>query len=371
MECVRRSWLLGELGAVLDYRARDTGRLFEILKLEDQELIGALAGRRRDRLAAEWGEFERSTTGGQTICRHSDPWPQALTGWAGAPRMLHLACSPELRTPLFAEPAVALVGSRRATDYGVSMARTIAQGLAASGVAVIAPFAEGVGAAALTGAIEAGRPAIATMAGGVDVCTPAARRGLYERILARGLAIAELPRGAPVRRWCDPARGRILAGLANLTIVVEAESSPRDLAAARVAQALGRSVAALPGRVTSSLSQGPLRLLVEGVPPVRGAADALDLLCITDARRAESGARAAVDGKARADVTQNREPPATALEPRLRAVLEQVGTGIDTAAKLAASSPDPAQALLALSELELLGVLGRGDGGRYVPRRVP
>jgi DNA processing protein len=178
---------------------------------------------------------------------------------------------------------------------------------------------------------------------------------LYERIRQRGCAVAELPWECSGRRWGRAASERIVAQLAQLIIVVEATDGPGELALARLAQSLGRTVAAVPGRVTSPLSRGSNGLLMEGASLVRGPGDALELLY-----RA-SGARLTLA----AACSSRRRLPA-----RLQRVLAQVGAGLDTPAKLCARVPDAEAVLLALSELELMGLLGRGDGGRYVPRDV-
>jgi len=355
--CLRSSWLLGALGVVLDYHGRDVSRLLGALELEDQQLIEATAGRRRAQLRERWERFgpEEMPGGGpdvESICRHRDGWPRTLARRAGAPRMLYVAAGVKRLRALTADPAVAIVGSRRATDYGMEMARSLARGLAASGVTVVSGFADGIATAAHSGALEVDGPTIAAIAGGVDVCRPASRRALYERVRARGCALAELPCGFRERRWCRIACARTVAGLASLTIVVEADEGPCELAEARVAQALGRTVAAVPGRVTSPLSRGTCALLMEGAPLVRGARDALELLY---GQHTPPGREPALQEPAK-------------LEPRLRTLLEQVGAGRDTLGKLTVSGADAVETMLALCELELMGLLARGDGGRYVPR---
>ena len=290
--------------------------------------------------------------GVETIHRHAPGYPRALEGSPGAPRMLYVLGGRERLARLLAQPVVAIVGSRRPTDYGMEMASSLARGLAASRVTVISAFANGIAAAAHAGALEIDGPTVTVMAGGVDRVEPASRRGLYERVIACGCAIAEPPCGMTQSRWSAIARARTVAALAAVTIVVEADDSPWDLRVARTALALGRTVAAIPGRVTSPVSRGTNALLMEGAPLVRGPGDALDVLYGVGAPSKRRPA-----------------PPARAkLEPRLQAVLEQVGAGRDTPGKLTSAGEDAGEALLALAELELMGLLGRGDGGRYVPR---
>jgi DNA processing protein len=119
----------------------------------------------------------------------------------------------------------------------------------------------------------------------------------------------------------------------------------------------GRSVAAVPGRVTSAASQGTHALLIAGAHLVRDASDVLDLLYRTGAKDEVRGSAGPCPGRSQIN-----------LDARLTATLERVGAGHDTPEQLTGAGEDPEQVLLALSELELLGLLARGDGGRYVPR---
>jgi DNA processing protein len=356
VSCLRRSWLLAELSGTLDFLAPDRGRLIELLALEDEELLQAAAGRRRAQLKARYERFDpRELHVGaqvQTSCSHDRLYPRSLRA-AGAPRMLHVAGGADRLARLTAAPVVAIAGGRRASDYGIEMARSLARGLAASGVTVTSGLADAIAAAAHAGALEAQRGTIAVMPGGLGVSAPARRRSLYERMKRRGCAVAELPWDCSGRRWGRAASERILAQLAQLIIVVEAGEGPGELAVARIGQSLGRTVAALPGRVTSPLSRGTNGLLREGARMVRGPGDALDLLCQLGGARMAPPAPDARRGD---------------LQPRLRSVLEQVGAGRDTPAKLCDRGADAEAVLLALSELELMGLLGRGDGGRYVAR---
>lgn len=289
--------------------------------------------------------------GVETVSRHSSGYPPALEKSPGAPKMLYVAGGRERLARLTAGPVVAIVGSERATDYGMEMARSLARGLAVSGVTIVSGFANGIAAAAHAGALETDGPTVTVMAGGVDVVAPAGRRELYEHLIASGCAIAETPCGMTQRRWGAIARARTVAALAAVTIVVEADDNPWDLRIARIARALGRTIAAIPGRVTSPASRGTNALLAEGAPLIRGAADALDLLY---------GVR---PGQLDAPSLPSK------LRPDLRATLERVGAGQDTPGKLTRDGDDSGKTLLALAELELMGLLGRGDGGRYVPRQ--
>lgn len=348
--CRRRSWLLAELGGLLDCNTRADGRLFDLLALGDDELIAALGGHRRHELQASYARFSPADAMRDErvleVCRHDSVYPQALSACTSAPATLYVLGGRERLARLTARPVVAVVGTSRATDYGIEMAASLARGLAASGVTVAGELTGEIGAAALTGAMHA-QAALAVLAGGVDVAAPARRRALLARIEDGAAAVGELPCGTRSRRWSYAATARTVVALAELTIVVEADCTPRELASARLARRLGRPVAAVPGRVTSRASRGSNALLRDGASLVRDAGDALDLLG---------------HGDGRLRPTRDTEQ---SLSPRLRELLERVGEGFDTPARL--GGDDPGELLHALSELELLGLLARGDGGRYVP----
>jgi DNA processing protein len=359
---MRRSWLLSELSGPLDYCARDRGRLSELLALADRELLKAVAGRRSSELQDRYERFQASTTtrspDTETVCRHSDSYPHGLSGPA-APHMLEVAGGVERLAELTAAPVVAIVGSRAPSDYGMEMARSLARGLTASGVTVTSGLTDGIAVAVHAGALDARGTSIAVMGGGLGVSCPPRRRSLFERVVRDGCAVSELPRDCVGRRWGQLTGERIVVELAQLTVLVEAHDTPQELAAARMAQVLGRTLAAIPGRVSSPLARGPHALLMSGAKLIRGPQDVLELLCAPNVPAAN------------AQPTSTPTPgdvAAARLHPELQAMLERVGSGCDTPEKLTCAGADPAEVLLALSELELLGLLGRGDGGRYLAR---
>ncbi len=356
LACLRHAWVLGELNGRLSYYRRDPERLLRLLGLADEQLVRALAGKWRESLQARYAQFERSqappAVGVQRICRHDPRYPRALAG-DGSPRALHVAGSLARLEELLAQPAVAIVGTRRASDYGMEVAHGLARALAASGITVVSGLAEGIPAAAHLGALRASAPTLTVTAGGVNVAHPASCRELHRRIAAEGCALAELPCGCAPGPWCHLARARIVAALARLVIVVEAEDRPADLLYARLAAAASAIVAAVPGRVSAPAARGPHRLLREGALLVRDPQDALDALYGVGERYAPATRR-------------EPRPHLPELEPRLRAVLEQVGAGCDTVTRLAAQGVGTYETLLALAQLELSGAVARGDGGRYV-----
>jgi DNA processing protein len=270
--------------------------------------------------------------------------------------VLYVAGGVDRLERLLREPAVAIVGTRKATDYGMETTRGLARGLAASGVTVLSALAEGIPAAAHMGALEVDGPTVTVMPGGADICYPATRRALYERLRKVGCVVSECPWGCGAQRWSHLVRTRLLVGLAQMVIVVEAEETPAALAPARIAEDLDRTVCAVPGRVSSPVSQGPHALLASGAMLVRDPQDALDALYGVGARQAP--------------VVKHPLAPAkrATLTRPLREVLEHVASGRDTLAKLLAAGCEANETTVALAELELTGAVVRGDGGRYLLR---
>ncbi|MGA9876311.1 MAG: DNA-processing protein DprA [Solirubrobacteraceae bacterium] len=349
--CIRRCWLLGELSGRLDLCARDPVRVWNLLKLSDGDLIEAIGGRRRRELQTAYAGLEPGTidagTNVQSMCRHCHTYPQALRESPLAPHALSLRGGVQRLDGMLEQAVVAIVGTRRASDHGMEIARNLARGLAASGVTVAGALAEGIAVAAHRGALEARGATFTVMAGGLERCSPAWCEVLYRRLHTHGCAISEMPWSLRARRWGALACARTLALLASMVIVVEAEERPSDLACAHIAQALGKPLAAVPGRVSSPSSRGTNSLLMNGASLIRGPQDALDLLYGVGTRK----------------LTE----PLVKLETRLTAVIEQVSAGADTVAKLTAHGIESGDAACALTELELQGLLVRGDAGRYIP----
>jgi len=163
-----------------------------------------------------------------------------------------------------------------------------------------------------------------------------------------GAVVSELPPGTRAFPWCFPARNRIIAALAALTVVVEAAPRSGALVTAAVARELGREVGAVPGQVTSGLATGTNALIADGAHLVSGAQAALDLVYGVGARR-----------------VPDRPLPAD-LDPALRRLLEAVAAGHDTVAAAGRHAAGAGDAAVALTRLELLGLLRRTPGGRYV-----
>jgi len=225
-------------------------------------------------------------------------------------------------------------------------------------VTVVSGLALGIDAAAHRGALDGrGAASIAVMANGPDVPYPRTNTVLWRRLADEAVVMSELPPGQRPYRWSFPARNRIMAASAELTVVVEAAEPSGSLITAQFAGQLGRGVAAVPGRVTSRSAAGANGLLRDGAAVVRGAEDVLAELALDS--RAMLGAPRELPEAARG---------APALDPAARRVLEAVESeegleAIGRRARLAAS-----EVRGALARLEGAGLVLRDPLGRYLRR---
>jgi DNA processing protein len=353
-DCLRRSWLLALLGPYIEKIATGSpgSRSPELLRLSNENLVEVAAPKvaaqllgRVEALSERHLEEELHAARCWACCCHGDLYPVGLRDAADAPLALIGRGDPGVLHRLEPFNAVTVVGSRRATSYGREIARELGRELAAAGMVVVSGLAFGIDACAHRGAVDAGRT-IAVLGCGPDTAYPAAHRSLWRRICEEGLVLSELPPGAVPWRWTFPARNRVMAALAGMTVVVEAAVRSGSLITADLAADLGRDLGAVPGPVTSRASAGPNNLLAGGACVVRDAQDVLDAMLGAGAR------------------TIDRSGPA--LDPDLAPVLAAVEHGADTcdaaASALGLSGPEAAAAL---ARLELLGYLTCSTMGVY------
>jgi DNA processing protein len=233
----------------------------ETARLLAEQPPGAAAAE-ADRLAA---------LGGRLLARARPGYPARLAETHDPPLLL------EARGPLpEVEPAVAVVGARSASPYGLRAAREIALGLARAGVTVVSGLARGVDAAAHRGALEGGGRTIAVLGSGLDRPYPKEHEGLaLEIVRAGGALVSELPLGTPPLAVHFPRRNRIVAGLSLGVVVVEAAERSGSLITAEWALEAGREVMAVPARVGDPGAAGCHRLIQEGAALVEDAEDVL------------------------------------------------------------------------------------------------
>lgn len=176
-------------------------------------------------------------------------------------------------------PAVAVVGTRRCTRYGLSLAEGFGRALARSGWTTVSGLARGIDASAHRGTLGGRGEAVAVLGSGIDVVYPAENRELYHSIVAGpGAVISEYPPGTPPDRWRFPARNRLIAAIASAVVVVEAGNKGGALITARLAAELGRPVFAVPGDVDRAASVGCNLLIRDGAIPALGVDDLIEEL---------------------------------------------------------------------------------------------
>ncbi|MHB1002274.1 MAG: DNA-processing protein DprA [Thermoleophilia bacterium] len=207
-----------------------------------------------------------------------DDYPLSLAGSYDPPLALFMAGKPTRLKEFMAHARIAIVGSRAATEYGRDAARFLAGGLARAGVGVISGMALGIDAAAHDAALAARGRTLAVLGCGADVVYPAANRSLYQDLLKNGLVISEYPPGTPPRPWRFPARNRIIAGLADGVVVVEAAEKSGALITADFCLEQGGEVLAVPGSIFSRSSAGANRLIGDGAVVVTAVADILEAI---------------------------------------------------------------------------------------------
>lgn len=207
---------------------------------------------------------------------------------------------------------VAIVGTRRCTGGGAGVARELGRELTEAGVGVVSGLALGIDGAAHRGVLDAGGRPLGVVGSGLDVVYPARHRDLWARVRADGLLLSEAALGVRPAAWRFPARNRIIAGLADLVVVVESHAAGGSMHTVREAIDRGIQVMAVPGSVRSSSAEGTNQLLAEGCAPVRDATDVLVALGLSAATRAaRDDQRAAPDAAGAAVLAAFDWEPAT------------------------------------------------------------
>ncbi len=247
--------------------------------------------------------------------------------------------------------AVAVVGSRHASAYGLSAAEAIARDLAFAGVTVVSGLAVGIDSAAHRGALAAGGRTIAVLGCGIDVAYPRRNQKLACEIAEQGAVVSEFCPGTPPEAWRFPRRNRIVAGLSLGVVVVEAGEKSGSLITARLGLEAGRDVFAVPGEIGLARTRGTHRLLREGAKLVECGADVLEEAAPWLLPASASGQPGSPGG----------EPSAEA-----RAVLDAFdGAVVHVDRLIARSGLGAARTLEILLDLELRGAVRHHPGMLY------
>lgn len=273
------------------------------------------------------------------VSRGRPGYPSLLAELHDPPARLHLRGGP---AEILARTSVAIVGARSCSPYGAQVARELARELAAAGVVVVSGLARGVDGEAHRGALAVGGLTVAVLGCGIDRDYPQAHAELARRIVeSGGLVVSEYPPGVEPAPWQFPARNRIVAGLARAAVVVEARRRSGALITADFALELGREVFAVPGEITSALSEGTNDLIRQGAIPLLAAGDVLEVLGIDPTPPA----------------------PLVSLSPEAEAVLAALAGGALTLDEISRSAAvGSAEVAVALTELELAGLAAQADG---------
>jgi DNA processing protein len=217
----------------------------------------------------------RADAAGQVVLVPSDPaFPPLLRSIPDPPPLLYTRGA----LAWLAQSAVAIIGSRGHSRYGEEVAAALARAAVDAGAVVVSGMARGLDAIAHRAALDAGGGTIGVLGAGADIVYPAQNRLLYERVLRGGLLLTESPPGELPIRGSFPRRNRIISGLAQWLVVVEAAEASGTLITVGTALEQGRDVLAVPGPITSLTSRGTNRLLRDGATPILAPEDLAQVL---------------------------------------------------------------------------------------------
>ncbi len=298
-------------------------------------------GVRAEAAARAEAALERAARqGAAPICWNAASYPEGLRTIIDPPPVLWARGL----TDALNAPAVAIVGARAASPYGLSVAGRLASDLAAAGLVIVSGMARGVDSAAHRGALAIAGRTIAVLGSGLDVVYPPEHDRLADDIAASGVVVSELVPGTPPLPQFFPLRNRIISGLSRAVVVIEAGEKSGSLITARTALEQGREVLAVPGNVLSGRHRGAHALLRDGAKIVESADDILEELGMCGAAKPAANASEA-------------DPVLDSLTPGEPADLDAIAerTGLP-----------PMRLLPRLFELEMRGVVARVGGGRFV-----
>jgi DNA processing protein len=299
-------------------------------------------------------ELTRAADAGFHIVTQADPtYPELLLRIPDPPPYLYV-----LGSLIPDAAAVAVVGSRNATQYGLDVARQLAADLARSGITIVSGMATGIDTAAHSGAMDGGGQTVAVLGSGLNRIYPAGNKGLYRKIAARGAVISEFPLDADPDARNFPKRNRVISGISLGIVVVEATRRSGSLITARMALEQNREVFAVPGSVHSFKSTGPHHLIRQGAKLVEHAGHVLEELHLATPHVPETS-----DGPPQDDDMEGLSE----AEKRVVAALDAYPVDADTLIRRLDAAPgDLAGTLL---QLELKGLVHQLPGNRFMRKK--
>ena len=273
---IRQSGMLAE--AVYGFSEKELGRLEGIVQ-EDVDAI--LKSKKEWNLEKEWMRLQERGIG--FVSQEDESYPKKLSYICNAPYALYYLG----KLPREDRKRVAIVGARTRSAYGSQIAGKLASCLGAAGVDVISGMARGIDADGHRGALDGGGESYAVLGCGVDVCYPKSNAYLYEKLQEQGGILSEFPPGTQPLASHFPRRNRIISGLSDYTVVIEARLKSGSLITADFAMEQGREVYALPGRITDPLSQGCNSLIAQGAGTITSVEDFLKEICLDTSNLAQ------------------------------------------------------------------------------------
>ena len=340
------SLLLNRFGDAVAVLRASAGDLLQVDGVGPKLSAAITAARSCADAEAEWERCE--SNGVQLLFRDSAEYPEPLSRICDAPPVLYVRGELKPADSL----AVALVGSRQCTLYGRQVAGRLAAALCHAGVTVISGLARGIDAAAHRGSIEADGRTLAVCANGLGKVYPPEHRVLADEVVAHGALLSESPFDRDPNKGLFPQRNRIISGMCQGVVIVEAGRGSGALHTARHAMEQGREVFAVPGRIDAPSSMGCHDLIRDGVTLVRSVDDILDALGPLSAP-VQIGPERVVHAP--------RELNLNDQELAILNLIETEPTAIDTV--LAQSPLDSARVLSTLTVLEMKRLIRRLPGG--------
>ena len=275
----------------------------------------------------DWVAEEKTARrfGVKIVTMVDDGYPAMLAEAPGAPLVLYVKGSVEA----LSRPGVAMIGTRRATPYGRNAASRISYDLAKAGWSIISGLAVGIDAESHRGALDAGGLTVGVIGSGLDRFYPEENRELAREIVKNGGAVvSEFPFGRSADTTTFPIRNHVVAALATGVVAVEAPLKSGTLITTSIAADLGRTVMAVPARVTDRMSSGCLSLIHDGAVPVRGAADVVEALGVQPGTVAPGD-----EGKA-SSARDEDTPPYSVEEALVMTHVDEDGVTIDDLVRL-------------------------------------
>lgn len=278
LSCGKKRALMEEFKTAKNVYRQNPKEYKKISGWKDMDTDRIETAKKNERLQRQWEAIEKSDL--HFCSQYDDAYPERLKEIYNPPFALYYRGN---LPP--AGASAAIVGARRCSEYGHYMAKKLGEALGKNGIFVISGMAEGIDAAGHSGALEGGGTTYGVLGCGPDICYPKQNERLYQKLLAAGGVLSELPPGTRPKPYFFPMRNRIISGLADIVIVVEAKKKSGSLITADYALEQGKEVYALPGRATDALSYGCNDLIRQGAGIILSVEEFLEELPIVRIQR--------------------------------------------------------------------------------------